>query len=347
MAKLDLLAKLVDVPGVPGREGAVRDLIGSVVEEMEVFDEITEDALGNLICTRAGQGAEHVRRIMLVAHMDQPGFLVSHISGDGAIRLHPVGTFDLRALVSQSVWVVNGAGDRLPGTLHLAALPAHVLSAGDPGMLPVLGDFYVDLGLPGETIKTVVQLGDMVVFRSPLATIGDEIAGAGLDDRIGCWALIKALPLILNSTDDLICVFSVQEELGSRGIGPVARDVTPDFAIVCETVVSCAVPGVPESQHVTVPGQGIALQIADSSLISDMTLVDAAEHAAQVSGILVQRSLMQGGGQDGAIIQRSGSGVRTIALGCPLKFMHASREHANRADVESYPALIAALVDAI
>ena len=106
-------------------------------------------------------------------------------------------------------------------------------------------------------------------------------------------------------------------------------------------------PGVPESQHVTIPGHGIALQVADSSMLSDMALVVSAEQAAQSMGIAVQRCLMQGGGQDGAIIQRSGRGVRTIALGCPLKFMHASREQANRCDVESYPVLIAALVDAI
>ena len=158
--------------------------------------------------------------------------------------------------------------------------------------------------------------------------------------------MLEALPLI-ETTDTLVCAFTVQEELGSRGVGAVTRAVNPDIAIVCETVVSCDVPGVAPSGHVTVPGEGIALQVADSSLLSDLSLVETAEAAAAAAGIPVQRCLMLGGGQDGAIIQRSGKGVRTLALGCPVKFLHTSREHANRMDVESYPRLIAAVVEAV
>lgn len=347
MEDLKLLAQLLDAPGVPGREGGVRKVIRGVAEGLGFFDDIQEDALGSLVCRRFGRPGGTRRRIMLIAHMDQPGFLVSHISSEGYVRLHPVGTFDLRSLASQPVWVVTRGGDRLAGTVQLAAAPIHTASADELSKQPALCDFYVDLGLCGARVKVAVHLGDMVVFRMPMEQVGDEIVAAGLDDRIGCWAVLKAVSLIKNTKDDLICAFTVQEELGSRGAGPVARTVQPDIAIVCETVVSCHVPGVPESQRVTVPGRGIALQIADSSLISDQGLIEQAEQAARALGVPVQHSLMVGGGQDGAIVQRSGTGVRTIALGCPLKFMHASREHANRADVVSYPALIAALVDAV
>lgn len=343
---LSLLERLLEMPGVPGREWRVRALIRDVAEDMNFFDKIEEDPLGNLICRRSGKDASSPR-LLMVAHMDQAGFLVSHVSDDGTLRLHPVGTCDLRSLASQPVWVVSRDGTLRRGTVQRDGHPVHTATEPDLIKQPKLSDFYVDLGLDAEDVRAIVQPGDMVVFRMPFETVGDDIMAAGLDDRIGIWAMLEALQLIQHDTSDLAVAFTVQEELGSRGAGAVARAVAPDIAIICETVVSCAVPGVPASQHVTVPGQGIALQIADSSLLSDLGLVCLAEEVADRLDLPTQRSLMLGGGQDGAIVQRSGQGVRTLALGCPLKFMHASREHANRADVLSYPLMIAGLVDAI
>lgn len=343
---LGLLERLLDMPGVPGREWQVRVLIREAAEDMNFFDQIEEDSLGNLICRRSGKDASSPR-LLLVAHMDQAGFLVSHVSDDGTLRLHPVGTCDLRSLASQPVWVVSPDGTRRPGTVQRDGHPVHTATDADLIKQLTLSDFYVDLGLDAEDARAIVQPGDMVVFRMPFETVGGDITAAGLDDSIGCWAMLAALPSIGHDTSDLTLAFTVQEELGSRGADAVARAVVPDIAIICETVVSCAVPGVATSQHVTVPGQGIALQVADSSLLSDLALVCLAEEVAERLDLSTQRSLMVGGGQDGAIVQRSGRGVRTLALGCPLKFMHASREHANRADVLSYPRLIAGIVDAI
>ena len=347
MTELTLLYQLLDAPGVSGREDLVRDLIRAAVQQAAFFDRIEEDPLGNLICYRTSSGKEARRNILLAAHMDQSGFLVSRITDEGALRLHPVGTFDVRAMAGQPVSVVTGTGTTLPGTLHLSALPVHTAPPEQMRRHPELADFHVDLGLSLQEVTARVQPGDMVVFRSPAQQVGDEIAGTGLDDRIGCWAMIQALHRIHNTRDDLVLAFTVQEELGSRGASPVARRTAPDIALICESVVSACVPGVPPDQQVTVPGQGIALQIADSSLISDPGLVQTAERAARDHGVPVQRSLMQGGGQDGAIIQRSGFGVRTLALGCPVKFMHSAREHACLRDILSYPTLIAAIINTL
>lgn len=339
------LRQLAETPGVSGREHLVRLLLRSMVEAIGIFDEVREDNLGNLICVRTGKRNIGRRRILAAAHMDQAGFLVSHICDEGYLRLHPVGTFDPRSLASQSVSVVSREGNVLPGTIHLAAQPVHTITSAATQQMFQITDFYVDLGLSFKDVKKTIRLGDMVVFRTTFEEQGSEIVSAGLDDRIGCWALIEAMALIENEMDDIICAFTVQEELGSRGVGPVAYGTSPDFAIICETVVSAYVPGVPRYAQVTVPGRGIALQVADSSLISDSRLVELAERVAEERGLPIQHCLMQGGGQDGAIVERSGLGVRTLALGCPLKFMHTSREHANRADVESYPFVIAALID--
>lgn len=347
MSDLDLLELMISTPGVSGREDLIRAVIRAAVAQRACFDDIEQDVMGNLICRRRGRGSQSGRKILLAAHMDQAGFLVSHISDEGMLSLHPVGTYDLRSLASQPVSVLAQKSELLAGSIQLAAHPVHTASTEQTSAKPVLSDFYVDLGLPAAEVRAKVRLGDMVAFRTPMERLGNAIVGAGLDNRIGCWALIEALTAIRNENDDVICVFTVQEELGSRGAVPVARSVAPDIAIICESVVSCCLPGVSPSEHVTIPEGGIALQVADSSLLSDMALIELAETAAKGAGLSVQRSLMQGGGQDGAIIQRSGPGVRTLALGCPVKFMHTSREQANLADVTSYPSLIAAILNKI
>lgn len=340
-----LLKRLCETPGVSGRERQVRAVIREAAEATGFFDEIREDVLGNLLCLRHGQG-EGAHRILLAAHMDQVGFLVSHVGLDGAVYLHPVGTYDLACLASQPVLVVPGQGAALPGTLHLAREPVHTApeARNDPA---TLSDLYVDMGLPPREVTKQVRPGDMVVFDAPLREVGEDLTGAGLDDRIGCWALLASLPMITNTRAELIFVFTVQEELGSRGAAVLGAALRPDIALIAETVVSCCVPGVPPQRHVTRPGAGIALQVADSSLLSDESLIETAETAMRAASLPVQRSLMQGGGQDGALVQRSGAGVRVLALGCPLRFMHTAREHAHREDVRAYPHVLAALINAL
>lgn len=343
----ELLKTLVETPGVPGRESHIRSIIETACACRRFFDEINTDALGNIVCVRKGTNPTNARRILLAGHMDQTGFLVSHIEQDGALRLHPVGTCDLRSLSSQSVWVVSDAGTRLPGSICAAVPPIHTATSADLEKDQTIDDFYVDLGLALSDVQSKVAQGDMVVFRTPFEQLGNSIVGAGLDDRIGCWAMIEALSLITNTTDDLYFAFTVQEELGSRGAHPLANAIAPEIAIVCETVVSAAFPGNQPAKVITTPGQGVAVQIADSSLISDPILVSLVESAARAAGVSTQRSLMVGGGQDGAIIQRSGRGVKTVALGCPLKNMHTSREQASLKDVADYPTVIAAFLNKI
>ena len=343
------LKEMVETPGVSGRESSIRELIMSYVEQSGFFDSVKADPLGNLICHRAAsnRGDCRPRRILVAAHMDQTGFLISHIADDGTLRLHATGTCDLRTMGSQPVWVVSDKGSKLPGTIAVASKPVHTAEPTELNRTLSIQDFYVDLSLDPNSIKEEFALGDMVVFRGVFEEIGSSVVGPGLDDRIGCWAMLESLAHISNMRDDLYFVFTVQEELGSRGAAAVSRAIMPDMAIVCETVVSCDTPGVPIAEVVTVPGKGIAIQIADSSMISDPSLVRIAETAAGKANLATQRSVMTGGGQDGAIIQRSGQGVQTIALGCPLKFMHCAHEYAHQSDVRSYPRVIATVVDAV
>jgi endoglucanase len=343
---LDLLRTLVETPAVPGREDRIRALIGETLRARGLADEIRTDALGSLVALRhpRGGGPSPVR-LLVAAHMDQVGFLVSHVGDGGFLRLHPVGAFDLRVLPGQRVRVVTEAGDDLPGMLMPESHPVHTAGEGQEKQTPRLRDLYVDLGSPSHSGS--VRPGDMVVFDAPFRDLGDAVVGPALDDRIGCWALIEALAATAGHACEIHAIFSVQEELGSRGIEPLANGVAADVGIAVDTLVAADTPGVPGEQSVTRLGAGAALLVADSSTLADMDLVRRLEALGRARGIEVQRALMEGGGQDGAYVQRSRQGVRTAVIGCPVRYMHTSGELARKSDLLACQALLAGFMETL
>lgn len=335
---LKLLQELVGTPGVAGREDQIRGVIQGHVRQLGVFDEIKTDALGSLICVRKprpieGSAGGAARRVLVSAHMDQIGFLVSGVSSTGMIYLHPIGSFDPRTLFARRVSVISSSGESLPGIMNAPGRPVHTASPEELKSVPELARFFVDVGLPADIVQQKVSKGDMIVPDGGLEVIGDFFVGSGLDNRVGCWALISALESIGHHDSEIVCAWTAQEELGSRGAGPVAFGMELDIGISCDTTVCCDVPGVDEADHITSAGKGVALQIADSSTLSDMQLISEMEAVAQADKIPTQRSLMLGGGQDGALIQRSRRGVRTAVLGCPIKHMHTNAEMVHRTDL--------------
>lgn len=353
-----LLERLLKAPGVPGRETRIRDEIRSHIESKELFDEIRVDSLGSLIAVRyprvSGCQVSHPQpsqskpvRVLLSAHMDQIGFLVSHISDGGFLRLHPVGAFDNRQLFSRAVVVETDDGELLSGILHPEVHPVHTADPKESNEVPSLKHFFVDLCLPESTVRSKIRLGNMVVFDEPIRRLGNAIACAGLDNRAGCWALVRAMELLSKHDCEIHAVWSVQEELGSRGAEPVSFAIKPDIGISCDTTVCCETPGVREEERVTEFGKGVAIQIADSSTLSDMSLVNSLERVATDRGIACQRSLMIGGGQDGARIQTSNEGVRTIVLSCPVKYLHTACEVVHEDDLHTYSQLIAAYLETL
>lgn len=344
---MDLLKRLAETPGIPGREGPIREAIRARIADAGLFDEIRTDALGTLIARRAPRGGKPVpgqarpRRVLLAAHMDQIGFLVSHIDEAGFLSLHPVGAFDPRTLYGVPVKVVAGAGETLPGVLTARGRPLHTAREDELSKLAPLEDFFVDLGLAAPEVRRRVGKGDMVVLDGPLRRVGGHLAGVALDNRVGCWALIRAIEALDAHGCEIFCAWTAQEELGSRGAGPLAFAIDPDIGVACDTTVCADVPGVPPEKHVTEAGKGVALQIADSSLLSDMALVASVEAVAEREGIACQRALMLGGGQDGALIQRARAGVPVVVFSCPVRYMHSGTEMVCRKDLENWPILLA------
>ncbi len=346
---MDLLAKLTQTPSVPGREDRIRAVIQEYVTQAGLFDELRVDAMGSLIGVRkarpaGGKAPETPKRVMLAAHMDQIGFLVSHISQDGYVRVNPVGGFDRRNLFARRVRVCTSDGD-LPGVMNPSGRPIHIAKEEEKNKIPEITEFFIDLGLPGEEVNRRVKIGDMVVLDAPFSEVGDNVVSQCLDNRVGCWAQIRALERLRHHNCEIHAAWTVQEEVGLRGAQPAAYSIDPDIGISCDTTLCCKVPGVPDEERVTVPGEGVCLKVMDSSTIADMGLLEQIEAIARERGIKCQRGILPRGGQDGAMIQRSRSGVRTAVFACPVKYIHTVTEMVHKVDLESYPALLAAFLE--
>lgn len=343
---MDLLATLTQTPSVPGREARVREVIENHVRQAGLFDEIRTDAMGSLIGIRRprpkdGGTIDKPLKVMLAAHMDQIGFLISHIDENGFLRVNPVGGFDARNLFARQVRVCTAGGD-LPGVMNPSGRPIHIATADEKTKVPEINEFFIDIGMTGETVKERVKIGDMVVLDGPFQEVGDSVISQCLDNRVGCWAQIRALEKLQHHDCEIHAAWTVQEEVGLRGAMPAAYDIAPDLGISCDTTLCCKIPGVPDEQRVTVPGDGVCLKVMDSSTIADIGLLEDIEAVAARQGIKCQRGVLPRGGQDGAMIQRSRSGVRTAVFACPVKYIHTVTEMVHKVDLESYPELLAA-----
>jgi endoglucanase len=326
-------------------------VIEEYVTKHKLVDDLRTDPMGSLIGVRKARPkgkskGERPLKVMLAAHMDQIGFLVSHISSEGYLRVNPVGGFDTRNLFARRVRVCSNAGD-LPGVLNPAGRPIHIASEEEKRKVPDISEFFIDLGMPGAEVQKRVKIGDMVVLDGPFSQVGDYVVSQCLDNRVGCWAVIRALEQLKHHACEVHAVWTVQEEVGLRGAQPASYGVDPDIGISCDTTLCCKTPGIPDEQRVTLPGEGVCLKIMDSSTIADLGLLEDIEAVALKKGIKCQRGVLPRGGQDGAMIQRSRSGVRTAVFACPVKYIHTITEMSHTVDLESYPALLAAYLETL
>lgn len=330
---LDLLKALCETPGVPGHEDRVRDLIA--VEVAGLFDETVTDPMGSLLCRRAGKGKKPTTRIMLLCHMDEIGFLVSHVTDKGFVHVLPAGGFDPRNLFSRRVLVCTATGD-LKGVMNPGGPPIHISSADERKKIPEPHEFFIDVGLGAKT-RDVVGVGDMVVMDEPFIEIGDKIVSKALDNRIACWLGIEAIRgLGKNRTDAEIHVaFTTQEEVGLRGARTAAFAVRPDIGIGIDTTLACDTPGVPDQDRTTEHGKGFGLHIRDGAFIADKGLVAEFEALAKKRKIPYQRTLLRSGGQDGAAAQQAAAGARAIGIVVGTRYIHTVTEMIDKSDLEA------------
>jgi len=335
---IDLLRRLCQAPGIASREDAVARV---VAEELgPLVDEIRSDALGNVIATKRGQGGP---RVMLAAHLDEIGFLVRHIEDAGFLRLHPVGGFDGRALFALRVRVHAREGS-LRGVLGSEAKPIHLLK-GEKPEAPKVEDYFVDLGLPAETVKARVRVGDMVTMDRATEEVGDCVTSKALDDRAGVFVMVEALRHLRAHTAEIVAVATVQEEVGLRGATPAGYALEPDIVVAIDVTLALDVPGTQERDWITRVGGGAAIKIMDGSLICDPRLVDAFRAIAEREGIAHQMEILPAGGTDAGGVQRVRGGVPSFTLSIPTRYIHTVDELASASDLEACYTLLARFLE--
>jgi putative aminopeptidase FrvX len=272
---------------------------------------------------------------MLLCHMDEIGFLVSHISDKGYLYLQPVGGFDPRNLFSRRVMVCTEDGD-FKGVMNPGGKPIHISSAEDRKKIPEVGEFYVDLGL-GEAAKDVIKVGDFVVMDEPFIEIGDKFVSKALDNRIACWLGIEMMKKLGSKGRgaEIHVVFTTQEEVGLRGARTSAFKVQPDIGIGIDTTLACDTPGVPDKDATTVQGKGFGLHVRDSSFIADKALVRKIETLAIKNDIPYQRTMLAAGGQDGAAAQQAAAGARAVGIVVGTRYIHTVTEMIHKTDLQA------------
>jgi endoglucanase len=328
----ELLKTLCEMPGVPGHEERVRALIEAEVADL--FDSIVTDPMGSLLCRRDAAGPD-APKIMLLCHMDEIGFLVSHIDKKGFLYLQPVGGFDPRNLFSRRVLVCTDEGD-FKGVMNPGGKPIHISAPEDRKKVPDVGDFFVDLGM-GEKARDVVKVGDYVVMDEPFIEIGDKFVSKALDNRIACWLGIEAIRALGDKARgaEIHVVFTTQEEVGLRGARTSSYRVKPDIGLGIDVTLSCDTPGIPEKDATTQQGEGFGLHVRDSSFIADKGLVRDIEALAIKRNIPFQRTMLAAGGQDGAAAQQAAAGARAVGITVGTRYIHTVTEMIAKDDLQA------------
>lgn len=344
MENLDLLKRLCETPGVPGREERVRALIEGEVEGL--FDSVETDAMGNLICRRsprgkAKKGTEKTKhggplRVMQLCHMDEIGFYVTAIDDKGFLWMNPAGGFDTRNLFSRRVLVVAADGD-YKGVMNPGGRPIHISSPKDREKIPEVKEFCVDTGMSADKVKKKFKIGDYVVMDEPAMEIGDKFVSKALDNRVACWLGIESVRKLEKSkaqhTCEVIVAFTTQEEVGLRGAKTASHAVEPDIGFGIDVTLACDTPGVPAEETVTKHGAGFGLHIKDSSFISDYKLTEEVENLAKKNKIPYQRTILAAGGQDGAAAQQAAAGARAVGITVGTRYIHTVTEMIDKKDL--------------
>lgn len=324
---LELLKQLCLLNGVSGDEGEVRAFLRAQAEPYA--DSIRTDALGNLIVFKRGAKATG-NRLLLAAHMDEVGLIITHVTDEGFLKFGFVGGVDRRIAIGKPV--VLGS-DRVPGIISLKAI--HLTDKAELKKVPKTDSLYIDIGAASrEEAMKKVPLGTYGSFVSQPEEFGDGFFKArAIDDRIGCAIMLELLKEELPL--DVTFAFTAQEEVGTRGAFGAAFSVTPQIALVLETTTAADLPGVDSHRRVCAPGKGPVISYMDGSTIYDRGLFEDLRRLAEDNGIPWQTKEYIAGGNDARTIQRTKQGVRVAAMSAATRYLHAPSSVASVADFKN------------
>ena len=333
----ELLKKLCELNGVSGDEGAVRDFLCAQAEPYA--DAIRTDALGNLIVFKKGKKATG-NRLLLCAHMDEVGLIVTRATEEGFLRFDFVGGVDRRVALGKPV--VLGP-KKIPGVIGMKAI--HLLSREDMKKVPKTEALYIDIGASSrEEAEAMAEPGTYGAFVCKGEILGSDFFKAkAIDDRVGCAVMLKLLREELPL--DVTFAFTAQEEVGTRGAFGAAFSVTPEVALVLETTTAADLPGVEGARRVCAPGKGPVISYMDGGTIYDRELFETLRRLAEEGSIPWQTKEYIAGGNDARTIQRSKAGVRVAALSAAVRYLHAPASVGCISDFENMRKLTRAFLE--
>ncbi|WP_339701551.1 M42 family metallopeptidase [uncultured Roseivirga sp.] len=337
---VSLLKKICEEAGAPGFEKRIRDLV--IKEVTPLVDELSVDNMGNVIAIKRGANNPEGKKAMVAAHMDEIGFIVTHIDDNGFVRFHTLGGFDPKTLTAQRV-IIHGKEDVIG---VMGSKPIHVMSAEERTKLAKLSDYFIDLGRPKEEVEKLISIGDPITRERELIEMGDCVNCKSIDNRVSVFILIEALRNLKNQPYDVYGVFTVQEEVGLRGANVSAHSINPDFGFGLDTTIAFDLPGAQPHEMVTELGKGTAIKIMDASTICDYRMVEFMKQTANSEKIKWQPEILTAGGTDTAGVQRMGkNGAISGAVSIPTRHLHQVIEMAHKEDIQgSIDLLIACLM---
>ncbi|WP_444658793.1 M42 family metallopeptidase [Caproiciproducens sp. R2] len=332
-----LLERLCTARGISGQEDEVRKIILEEIKPYATSIEITP--LGSLIVFKKGAKRPKTK-LMLNAHMDEVGMIVTYITDDGLLKFETVGGIDRRVLCGRPVTV----GAEVGGVI--GAKPIHLLEEEEKEKSVPVKELYIDIGAKDrEEAERYVAPGDPVTFDSVFDTSHGMIKSRALDDRAGCAMMIHMIQSELKY--DLYFVFAIQEETGLTGSRTAAFAVEPQAAIVLESTTAADVAGVDKENRVCCVGGGAVISFMDKRTIYDKEYYQLAFQAAKKAGVSCQPKRAVAGGNDAGAIHVSRGGVRTIAVSLPCRYLHSAVSLISQEDFISAQKLVCELADRI
>jgi endoglucanase len=324
------LKEICETPGAPGFEDPIRSKILDNIQSS--VDDYYTDNMGNLITLKKSSDNPDKKKIMFAAHMDEIGFIVTHITKDGFLKFHTLGGFDPKTLTAQRV-IVQGKKN-LIGVM--GTKPIHVMTPEEQKRVPKSSDYFIDLGMKKKEVEKYIEIGNPITREREFIEMGDCINCKSIDNRISVYILMEVLRKINNPPYDVYGVFTVQEEMGMRGANVATHHINPDFAIAIDTTIAFDVPGAQEHEKVTSLGKGAAIKIMDASVICDPRMVEFLKSTAAEKNITWQPEVLTVGGTDTAIMQKTGkNGAISGAISIPTRHIHQVIEMANKEDIMS------------
>ena len=324
---LNILEMLVETPGPSGSEHLIRSKIEEEIRDH--VDEIYTDALGNLIA-RKGKKAENGKRVMVSAHVDEIGLMVTHVDENGFARFISIGGVSPFTCIGGRVLFMNGT----QGVIGIERLEANEQ--------PSLAKLFIDTGSTSrEDCK--VGVGDVCGFERPFMNLGKRLVAKSMDDRAAVAVSIGALKAIRETSNEIYFVFSVQEEVGLRGAITAAYGVDPEVGIAVDVTRTGDTPkGV--KMEVSL-GKGPAIKVRDSSFIADPRVINWMVEEAKSQGLPYQMEVLEAGGTDGAAIQRTRAGVPAGCLSIPCRYIHSPSEMIDVDDLQNCVKLLTGMLE--